>query len=69
MPMLLVRQVLPGSAAAGAGLREGDLLLAIDGKAVHDMRSLASALSGRPGPRVMRILRNNQVGDLTIQPK
>ena len=69
MPMLLVRQVLPGSPAAGAGLREGDLLLAVDGQPVRDIASLSAALSSRRGPRVLRVLRNNEIGNVTIQPQ
>jgi S1-C subfamily serine protease len=67
IPMLLVRQVLPGSTAASAGLREGDLLLSLDGTPVRDVVTLASALSSRPGPRVLRILRNNEVRELAIE--
>lgn len=58
VPMLLVREVLPGSPAARSGLRTGDLLLTLDGEPVHDMRALTDALSARPGTRVLRVLRD-----------
>jgi hypothetical protein len=67
LPMLLVSRVTPGPQGAGTGLREGDLLLTIDGQAVRDVRSLSSALASRPGLRVIRIVRDNQVHDLSIQ--
>ena len=69
IPMLLVRQVIPGSAAAGAGLREGDLLLSVDDQTVRDVGTLSAALSGRRGSRVLRVLRNGEIGTITIQPR
>ena len=42
-------KVLPGSAAASAGLVPGDRLLSIQGKAVTDWRSLVALVRERPG--------------------
>jgi hypothetical protein len=66
VPMLVVGKVAQESAAAG-GLREGDVLLSIDGQAVSDLQSLASVLRSRGGPRQLQILRSRQVRELTIQ--
>jgi DNA-binding MarR family transcriptional regulator len=40
---LLVRAVMPRSAADSAGLRPGDLLVRVDGRALHSMVTLADA--------------------------
>jgi hypothetical protein len=66
VPMLVVGKV---SQAAGSaeGLREGDVLLSIDGEAVSDLRSLASILRSRDGLRQLQILRNRQLHELTIR--
>jgi hypothetical protein len=66
VPMLVVANVSENSATAGA-LREGDVLLSIDGESVSDMRSLFSALRRREGLRQLQILRERQVRELTIQ--
>ena len=65
LPMLLVTRAT--NAPQGAGLREGDLLLSVDGKVVRDVRSLGAELSSRPGTHVIRIVRENQVHDLPVQ--
>lgn len=45
--------VLPGTAAAAAGLRCDDLITAVDGHAVHTAADVSSALSGlKPGTEV-----------------
>jgi S1-C subfamily serine protease len=44
---LLVDRVRSGSAAAKAGLRQGDVLLSIDGHAVPDLEQLRRALGGK----------------------
>lgn len=66
VPMLVVGNVSQNSATAGA-LREGDVLLSIDGEPVSDMRSLFSALRRREGPRQLQIFRDRQARELTIQ--
>jgi hypothetical protein len=66
-PMLVVSEVPPGSAAAGAGLQEGDLLLSIDGQPVRDYQSLKTALDAHTGTRAMRILRDNQILEASIE--
>jgi hypothetical protein len=66
VPMLVVGNVPRNSSAAGA-LREGDLLLSIDGRPVSSMSSLLSALRGGEGLRKLQILRDRQIRELTIQ--
>lgn len=44
---ILVREVMPGSAAEKAGLKAGDVILRVDGKRVKDMAELRSALRDR----------------------
>ena len=41
-------RVLPGGPAADAGLREGDLVTAVDGIAIADFAALAEAINARP---------------------
>jgi hypothetical protein len=65
-PMLVVGNVSQSSAAAG-GLREGDVLLSIDGDPVSDVPSLLNALRSRGGLRQLQILRDRQLRELTIQ--
>ncbi len=50
---IVVVQVAEGSEAERAGLREGDLLLAVDGAAASDMRDARARLSGAPGSDVV----------------
>jgi hypothetical protein len=66
VPMLAVGKAAQESAPS-AGLREGDVLLSIDGQAVSDLQSLASVLRSRGGPRQLQILRNREVRAVTIQ--
>jgi len=49
-----VQEVIPGSPAEAAGLRVGDLIRKVDGRAVSSGRPLADVLSAyRPGDRVV----------------
>jgi uncharacterized iron-regulated protein len=50
-----VKQVSPGGAAAEAGLREGDLLLEVDGRTVADFVDLRLALEGLPPGRAVAL--------------
>ena len=64
---LVIGAVAPGSPAAQAGLRAGDVITAIDGQASLDESSLAQILSQhQPGDTLsMNVLRGNQ--QLTLQ--
>jgi S1-C subfamily serine protease len=64
-------EVVTNSPAARAGLREGDLILDVDGVAVEDasdlQRLMADETIGKPLP--VRILRVGEVRELTITPE
>ncbi|MCZ8131306.1 MAG: RIP metalloprotease RseP [Steroidobacteraceae bacterium] len=47
-----VGRVVEGGAAAAAGLRTGDEILAVDGERVTDFRDLVALIRGRPGETV-----------------
>jgi hypothetical protein len=48
-----IRTIEPGSAADQAGIRAGDVIVAVDGKPVEDFDGLTSRVAGRgPGERV-----------------
>ncbi|MCI0624622.1 MAG: DegQ family serine endoprotease [Acidobacteria bacterium] len=58
----LVRSVEPGSPADKAGLRQGDLILEVDGHEVEDSRTLSLNVAGKdPGASVdLTVLRNQK---------
>ncbi|MEO8122569.1 MAG: RIP metalloprotease RseP [Burkholderiales bacterium] len=69
----LMGQVNPGGAAARAGLREGDLVLSVDGVSVSDGAKLramirANAVGGRAAVMDWRVERGAQRLDLDVQP-
>jgi S1-C subfamily serine protease len=70
---VLVQEVAPGGWAALGGLSEGDLLLAVDGKATTDVMALETemqALTGRkPVSVVFKILRGIYTSFLELEPK
>lgn len=63
--------VVPGSPAAGAGLREGDIIIKIGGQAIDATHSLSLIISQRkPGDKVtIEYLRDgkNQTAEVTLQ--
>lgn len=66
-----VREVSPGGPAEQAGVRAGDLIVAVDGKDVrgHEpaMRALELLRDVRPGDKVdLRVLRDGKTRDLTV---
>jgi S1-C subfamily serine protease len=65
---VLVRQVAPGSPAAGAALREGDILLAVNGSEVVAVEDVHRLLAGVPaGVTVqLQLLRDGAVVDLQV---
>lgn len=60
-----IRTVEPGSAADQAGIRSGDVVVAVDGRPVADFEALTACLSGRGPGEVLRmeVLRERGVGD------
>jgi putative serine protease PepD len=58
----LVREVTPGSAAAEAGIKEGDLITEIDGKRLQGMFELSAAIrKHKPGDEVMLTVVTDEV--------
>ena len=56
-----IDEVIAGSTAAKAGLKPGDVLLALAGEAVSDIPSFAAAIVARTGPTELQVLRGNEV--------
>ncbi len=67
---VLVTEVQPGSPAARAGLKEGDVLLTYDGEPVQSVDALHRLLTSRPvnAPYPVQILRDMEKLDLTVLP-
>jgi regulator of sigma E protease len=65
-----VNEVLPGGVAQRAGLLEGDLILAIDGKSVGDTSEVIKVISASAGKSLrLRIRRGTATQDLTVVPE
>jgi regulator of sigma E protease len=69
----VIGEVMPGSAAARAGLRQGDVVLAIDATSVIDAQQLrelirASGGGGQPARQTWRVQREGSRVDLPVQP-
>ncbi len=54
-----VDEVLPGSAAERAGIRAGDLIVSIDGKAIDDFAQLQQAVVTRAGEELTVVINRN----------
>jgi len=66
----VVDAILPGSAAAEAGLRSGDRMVAIDGNAVESFRDVQDQVFYRPGePLALRVARGGRETDLRLTPR
>jgi len=65
---VVIAGVLPGAPADQAGLKAGDVVLAVDGQSVTGRHQLYSYLwSHRPGELItFRVFRNNQVKQLAV---
>jgi serine protease Do len=65
---VLVLNARDGTPAASAGLRGGDVILQVNGRAVRSIRELRSAIDGvRPDTRIqLRVLRRGQNVDVTL---
>ena len=65
-PAVRVDQVMKDSAAEKGGLKQGDVILALEGEAVNDIPSLAAAIAARNGPARLQVLRGEQSIDVTV---
>jgi S1-C subfamily serine protease len=65
---VVIAGVMPGSPSEKAGLKQGDLVLTVDGNDVRERRALYDAVNNHPPGDVvnLRILRNNQVQQFAI---
>jgi S1-C subfamily serine protease len=61
-----VRSITPGSPAARAGLRPGDLIVSVDGAAIASREAFETALSTRGPGRPMRIVLRGSDGERTV---
>lgn len=64
---LEIVEVAPQSAAAGAGLLKGDLILSANRRAVSDLKDLKKALGKGNGPLVLRVRRGNAAFYLVLR--
>jgi len=65
-----VQAVNPGEPAERAGVKAGDLVLAVDGRPVAFASQLSDAIAERAGtPIVLTLLRDGQTIDLTVTPE
>ncbi|MBE0466819.1 MAG: RIP metalloprotease RseP [Candidatus Desulforudis sp.] len=70
MPTTVVDEVLPGSPATEAGFRQGDRIIAVDGREVNAWDELVSLISARPGEQlVLTVEREGSVLDIPVIPK
>jgi S1-C subfamily serine protease len=65
-PALRIAQVIPGSAADRAGLRQDDLVLSLAGQTVGDAPAFAAAIANRHGQTDIDILRSGQRHEVTV---
>ena len=61
-----IDEVIAHSVADRAGLKAGDLLLALAGEAVSDIPSLAAAIASRDGETELQVLRGNEVLKMNV---
>ncbi len=61
-----VRNVTPGSPAARAGVRSGDLVVSVDGTPIDSREAFETALSTRGPGRPMRLVLRSSSGERTV---
>ena len=64
----LVESVVPGHAAAKAGVRHGDVITSVDGERIEDTRELIDTISAMPPDTEveLRVMRNGKPKTLTV---
>ena len=69
-PLVVIGEVLPGSAAEGAGIKVGDAVLAIEGKGIQSFGGLREQVVDRAGqPLSFELLRDGQKVTLEVTPR
>jgi carboxypeptidase Q len=63
---LKIRSIEPGSAAARAGIRVGDEILAVDGEPVAHRYALYRAVTRGPAKKTVRVKRRSRTVDVTV---
>ncbi|MGO9455051.1 MAG: S1C family serine protease [Candidatus Binataceae bacterium] len=65
---VVIAGVMPGGPGEKAGLQQGDLVLAVDGRDINERRVLYETLSNRnPGEQIsLKVLRNNRIYQVDI---
>jgi len=65
---VVVTDLVPGGPAAQAGLRPGDVIVAVEGRQIESPEDLLGAIRARkPGDRMrLTVLRGGQRGDVTV---
>jgi S1-C subfamily serine protease len=66
-PGVRVQQVVPGSAAEEAGVMAGDVLIAFDGEAVTDLRTLSNMLGARLAGDEVELTVRREGEDVTLR--
>ena len=66
---VLIRRVLPGSAAAAAGLRRGDVIVSVDGRATRRFAELVAIIAAKQvGDQVLvRYRRSGEYGTVRVR--
>jgi S1-C subfamily serine protease len=65
-PVVRVEKLFADSAASRAGIRVGDVIVAIAGRAVHDIPSFAAAIAAGNGATELEVLRDGETVKLTV---
>jgi S1-C subfamily serine protease len=62
-----IDQVMAGSAAERAGLKSGDLVVALAGEAVSDIPSFAAAIAAKTGQTELQLIRDGKLLHVTVE--
>jgi putative serine protease PepD len=64
-----IQSVIPGSPAASAGLRQGDVIQSVNGRPVHDPSDVSAAIEGlKPGDQVeVKVSRGGSTRDVKVK--
>ena len=65
-PAVRVDEVMARSVAERGGLKQGDILLALDGEPATDIPTLAAAIAAKNGSGRLQVLRGDRVIELTV---